>query len=41
MRECAEGSKAMENEALRDVAGLGVVILVIGAAQMWVALLGA
>ena len=30
-----------ENEALRDAAGLGVLILVIGAAQMWGALLGA
>ena len=31
----------MENESLRDIVGLGVVMLVIGAAQMWGALLGA
>lgn len=31
----------MENESLRDVVGLGVVMLIIGAAQMWGALLGA
>lgn len=31
----------MENETLRDVVGLGVLILVIGAAQFWSALLGA
>ncbi len=31
----------MENEALRDVVGLGVLLLVIGAAQFWGTLLGA
>lgn len=31
----------MENEALRDVVGLGVLLTVIGAAQFWGALLGA
>ena len=31
----------MENETLRDVVGLGVLMLVIGAAQLWGALLGA
>ena len=31
----------MENEALRDILGLGVLLVVIGAAQMWGALLGA
>lgn len=31
----------MENEALRDVVGLGVLMLVIGAAQFWSVLLGA
>ncbi len=31
----------MENEALRDIVGLGVLLVVIGAAQMWGALLGA
>lgn len=31
----------MENETLRDVLGLGVLLLVIGAAQTWGALLGA
>lgn len=31
----------MENEGLQDICGLGVLILVIGAAQMWGALLGA
>lgn len=30
----------MENEALRDAVGLGVLILIIGAAQLWGALLG-
>ena len=25
----------MENEALRDVVGLGVLLIVIGAAQFW------
>ncbi len=29
----------MENETLRDVAGLGVLLLLIGAVQMWGALL--
>ncbi len=31
----------MENESLRDVVGLGVLMLIIGATQMWGALLGA
>lgn len=31
----------MENEGLRDVLGLGVLMLVIGASQMWGAILGA
>lgn len=31
----------MENETLRDVIGLGVLIIVIGAAQVWSVLLGA
>jgi len=31
----------LENETLRDAAGLGVVFLVISAAQFWGALLGA
>ena len=31
----------MENETLRDAVGLGVLILIIGASQMWGALLGA
>jgi len=31
----------MENESLRDVVGLGVLIMIIGAAQFWGALLGA
>lgn len=31
----------MENESLRDIVGLGVLILVIGAAQCWSVLLGA
>ena len=31
----------MENEGLQDIVGLGVLILVIGAAQLWGALLGA
>mgnify|MGYP001186859175 CR=1 FL=1 len=31
----------MENESLRDVVGLGVLILVIGAAQFWSVILGA
>lgn len=31
----------MENEALRDVVGLGVLLIVIGAAQFWGTLLGA
>ncbi len=31
----------MENETLRDVIGLGVLMMVIGAAQIWGALLGA
>jgi len=31
----------MENESLRDVIGLGVLIIVIGAAQFWSVLLGA
>ena len=31
----------MENETLRDVVGLGVLLMVIGATQMWGALLGA
>jgi len=31
----------MENEGLRDVLGLGVLMLLIGASQMWGALLGA
>ena len=31
----------MENEALRDIVGLGVLLVVIGATQMWGALLGA
>ncbi len=31
----------MENESLRDVVGLGVLMVIIGAAQMWGALLGA
>lgn len=30
----------MENESLRDVVGLGVVMVVIGAAMSWGALLG-
>lgn len=30
----------MENETLRDVIGLGVLIMVVGAAQAWGALLG-
>jgi len=30
----------MENEALRDGVGLGLLILIIGAAQMWGAFLG-
>ncbi len=29
----------MENETLRDAVGLGVLILMIGAAQMWGAVL--
>jgi hypothetical protein len=32
--------KPMENETLRDVIGLGVLMMVIGASQMWGALLG-
>lgn len=32
--------KTLENERLRDAAGLGVLILMIGASQMWGALLG-
>ena len=31
----------MENETLRDGIGLGVLIVLIGAVQMWGALLGA
>ena len=31
----------MENEILRDALGLGVLLVVIGAAQLWGALLGA
>jgi hypothetical protein len=31
----------MENEALRDGIGLGLLILLIGAAQLWSAVLGA
>lgn len=31
----------MENEALRDIVGLGVLLIVIGAAQFWGTLLGA
>jgi hypothetical protein len=31
----------MENEPLRDLFGLGVVLVIIGAAQIWSALLGA
>lgn len=31
----------MENEALRDGLGLGLLILLIGVAQMWSAILGA
>ena len=31
----------MENEILRDALGLGVLLMVIGAAQLWGALLGA
>lgn len=31
----------MENETLRDGVGLGVLVLLIGAAQLWGALLGA
>ena len=31
----------MENETLRDVVGLGVLMMVISAAQLWGALLGA
>ncbi len=31
----------MENETLHDVLGLGVVLIIIGAAQTWGALLGA
>lgn len=31
----------MENESLRDIVGLGVLMLIIGASQMWGALLGA
>lgn len=31
----------MENETLRDVVGLGVLIMVIGATQFWSVLLGA
>ena len=34
------GVVTMENESLRDIAGLGVLILVISAAQLWGALLG-
>ena len=30
----------MENERLQDVIGLGVLLMVIGAAQLWGALLG-
>jgi hypothetical protein len=35
------GSSPMENEPLRDLFGLGVVLVIIGAAQIWSALLGA
>lgn len=31
----------MENEALRDAIGLGVLILIIGAAGLWGTILGA
>ncbi len=31
----------MENETLRDVVGLGVLLMVIGTAQLWGVLLGA
>ena len=31
----------MENETLRDIVGLGVLLMVIGAAQFWGMLLGA
>lgn len=31
----------MENESLRDIVGLGVLMLIISATQMWGALLGA
>ncbi len=31
----------MENEALRDVIGLGVLLVVLSATQIWGALLGA
>ncbi len=31
----------MENEALRDVVGLGVLLMVVGAALLWGVLLGA
>ena len=31
----------MENETLRDIVGLGVLLIVIGAAQFWGTLLGA
>ena len=30
----------MENETLRDVVGLGVLLMVIGASQFWVSLIG-
>lgn len=36
-----DGDAAMENQALRDGVGLGLLILLIGAAQMWGALLAA
>ena len=29
----------MENESLRDVIGLGVLVLIVGAAQLWGAIL--
>ncbi len=33
--------RLLENETLRDAMGLGVLILVIAASQLWGALLGA
>lgn len=43
MREAMEQfrSEVMENQSLRDGIGLGLLIVVIAAAQMWGAVLGA